>query len=238
MAHTYSSLPTSYTSYDGTEIEDDCADGLWSRPSQPPSLQVQVDVTTTHTQVKESPATPEDFDKKSIIIAFLSLFISIPALIGSWCWPLLLATILGVAATAASRSFAHTITFGITVAILSNLAQYVYHKCSTRKGTHFNHYGPFYLCALSVPLVCADLIRHVLEDNEMLSPAASRALAMYRPDCDAESMRCLSVAGWFFTIIMTYLGYLLLFVGNFWCINFTKKVKDVWNMRHRKKTNT
>jgi len=140
------------------------------------------------------------------------------------------ASILGVAATEASRQFAHALSFGITLSLLSNLAQYVCWKCGSRKGSHWNRYGPFYLCALAVPLVIADIVRHLLKDYDMLPPALNQALSEYRNDCDAESVQCLSVAGWLFAIIFTYSGYILLFIGNFWCINFTQKVKEAWKM--------
>jgi len=218
------------------EDDLDCADGVWSRP--PPSNQIQGAVTlkvgddknnNSNNKIKNNNTT----DKKPIIVALLSVLISLPALIGAWCWPLLIATLLGVATSTASRSFAHAITFGITLAILSNLSQYVYHKCTKRRGTHWHRYGPFYFCLFAIPLVCADLMRHILMDNGMLPPSVQAKLAMYRADCDAEAMRCLSVAGVFFTIIMTYGGYLCLFIGNFWCIDLHLKIRDAWIQRRK-----
>lgn len=61
----------------------------------------------------------------------------------------------------------HTLTFGITLSILTNVAQYVFHKAALRKGSHVQRYGPFYLTLLAVPLVMADLTRHVLQVNFM-----------------------------------------------------------------------
>jgi len=81
--------------------------------------------------------------------------------------------------------------------------------------------------------VNADIMRHLLKDNDMLSPSVSMALSEYRPDCEAESIQCLSIAGWFFTIVCTYVGYALLFVGNFWCIDFVQKVKEAWAMKRK-----
>jgi hypothetical protein len=92
---------------------------------------------------------------------------------------------MGVAASAGAKAFTHSITFGITFAALSNIAQYVYHKRAglasgekrrvarnERKGIngpprphHLAMWGAFYLTALSVPLVMADLTRHVLQDS-------------------------------------------------------------------------
>eukprot|EP00898_Chlorokybus_atmophyticus_P007614 jgi/Chlat1/7854/Chrsp66S09176 len=59
----------------------------------------------------------------------------------------------------ASKSFAHTITFGITLAIFTNIAQYLYHKSAQRKGSHWQRYGPVYVTLLAIPLVMADLTR-------------------------------------------------------------------------------
>jgi hypothetical protein len=70
---------------------------------------------------------------------------------------------MGIAATAAAKDLAHTISFGVTLALITNMAQYTLHKCFTRRGSHWNRFGPFYLCALGVPFIMADLTRHVLQ---------------------------------------------------------------------------
>ena len=76
---------------------------------------------------------------------------------------MLLAGLLGFAASEGAKVLSHTITFGVTLAILTNVSQYVYHKSAFRKGSHLQQYGPFYLTLLAVPLVMADLTRHVLQ---------------------------------------------------------------------------
>ena len=49
----------------------------------------------------------------------------------------------------------HTITWGVNLAVLTNLTQYVWHQQlkKTWKRGHWERFGPVYLCALSVPLV-------------------------------------------------------------------------------------
>jgi hypothetical protein len=61
--------------------------------------------------------------------------------------------------------------------VLSNLAPHTYHRGSGRV-------GPAALVMLSVPLVCADPLRHVLQDTGMWSSAASH---MYLPPDSAST---------------------------------------------------
>lgn len=49
------------------------------------------------------------------------------AQVGSWCWPVLVLGILGVASSSALNGFAHSITFGFTLAVFTNLCQFVSH---------------------------------------------------------------------------------------------------------------
>ena len=50
----------------------------------------------------------------------------------------------------------HTITWGVNLAVLTNLTQYVWHqqmKKTWKRGRHWERFGPVYLVGLSVPLV-------------------------------------------------------------------------------------
>lgn len=104
--------------------------------------------------------------------------------------------LLGAAASAGAKAFTHTITFGITLALLSNIAQYVLHKRSAmgavqarrrEKGKdakgHWAVYGPVYFAAASVPLVMADLTRHALQDAGFWGPACNYNTG---PECEAH----------------------------------------------------
>jgi hypothetical protein len=53
--------------------------------------------------------------------------------------------------------------------------------------------------------------------------------SQYREDCEAgiESFVCLSVVGWLFTVIFTYLGFALLFTSTFWNARLLTKLSDI-----------
>ena len=84
---------------------------------------------------------------------------------GSRCWPLLLAGFAGVAASEASKQLAHAVSFGVTLAMMTNPAQMVFWKSLRRKGTRLNRHGPTVLVLIAVPLAMLDLTRHVLQDG-------------------------------------------------------------------------
>lgn len=92
-----------------------------------------------------------------------------------------------------AKELAHTVSFGVTLAVLTNVAQYVYNHDKVfrrNKLTHWQRHGPFYLVLLSVPLVMADLTRHALQDaGEWPSPGSD----MYQPNCHHTwGLRCLT----------------------------------------------
>mmetsp|Transcript_41701 Transcript_41701/g.66967 ORF Transcript_41701/g.66967 Transcript_41701/m.66967 type:complete len:136 (+) Transcript_41701:181-588(+) len=129
---------------------------------------------------------------------------------------------MGVAASEASKQLAHSISFGVTLAVLSNLAQMVYWKSLTRKGTYLNRHAPTLLAAVSVPLVMLDLTRHVLQDGEMW-----RDSRMYRPGCAHRDVRCLTGLG-ATCALATYAGFACLITAVLWSANIHKKVRDGW----------
>jgi len=137
------------------------------------------------------------------------------------------APILGIAASETSRAFSHSLTWGITLTLLTNIAQYICHKCKRRTGTHWPKWGPFYLALLAIPLVMIDLTRHVLIDSGYLTSAG-----MYRDNCNDANVSCLSVLGWFTTIICTYSGYICLVFANIWATNLHIKLRDAWRKAH------
>ena len=83
---------------------------------------------------------------------------------------------LGAAASEAAKALSHSLTFAINLAVLTNLTQHTY----ARTG----RVGSTLLVAASVPLVCADLFRHVLQDSGMWSSSDSH---MYVPPDAASS---------------------------------------------------
>ncbi|KAL3148151.1 hypothetical protein ABBQ38_014433 [Trebouxia sp. C0009 RCD-2024] len=87
------------------------------------------------------------------------------------------------------------------------------------RGTHWQCYGPLYLVGVAIPLVMADLTRHVLQDSDIWSGPSS---SMYKPHCGHSERRlggitCLSVTGWLFTIVFTYAGFACMITGEMTC---------------------
>ncbi|KAF2070827.1 hypothetical protein CYY_007851 [Polysphondylium violaceum] len=162
--------------------------------------------------------------KKPLLISILTVLISIPALVGSF------GSILGLVVSGAAVTFAHAITFAITLAILTNLSQYHFWKCQTRTSDrgHFYKFGPFYLTAIAVPLCVFDVFRHLLVDNQIWTIHSFISPAAYRPGCNEENIKCLSVMGVFSAIIFTYTGYILLLTGTVWCADLHTKIRKAW----------
>ncbi|KAM9981763.1 hypothetical protein ACTFIY_004062 [Dictyostelium cf. discoideum] len=170
-----------------------------------------------------SASTQEEQTKKPLFISILTLLISIPALVVS----------------AGSVELAHSLTFAITLSILSNLAQYHFHKCKKRPSDrgHWIKYGPFYLTAIAVPLATFDILRHILVDNSIWTIHSFISPAAYRPGCENENITCLSVMGWFSAIVFTYTGYACLLVGTIWAADLIPKIKKVWTQLRPSKKN-
>ena len=129
---------------------------------------------------------------------------------------------MGVAASEASKQLAHAISFGVTLAMMTNLAQMVYWKSLSRKGRGLNRHGPTVLVVLAVPLTMVDLTRHVLQDG-----GAWTNSHMYRPGCPHADARCLNALGVTCTLA-TYLGFAALIAGVLWSANMFAKVRDGW----------
>jgi len=166
----------------------------------------------------------------------------------------LLVGLAGGVASAASVTLAHAFSFGVTLAALTNIAQYVgWISSSRRKGLRFlRRFAPLFLCILAVPLVMADLTRHVLLDAGAVQEACDH------PDetsCVADSEckwttdqggfcygtsfwhagasmgygpgNALSFVGVLFTIIFTYTGFACMIAGVFWSVDIISKFKDI-----------
>ena len=90
---------------------------------------------------------------------------------------------------------------------------------------------------MAVPLVMADLTRHVLQDYGYIDLPMFNA----NPHCNSPTMKCLSLAGWvrlrissaapsdtilqFFTVFFTYSGYTLLITGVLWAADICIKIR-------------
>ena len=78
----------------------------------------------------------------------------------------------------------------------------------------------------------ADLTRHILQDAGIWSGPSSQ---MYKPDCESKLyFPCLSITGWFFTIIFTYTGFACLIGGTVWAADLVPKIKHAWKNIHNR----
>jgi len=83
------------------------------------------------------------------------------------------------------------------------------------------------MAALAVPLVMADLTRHVMMDANVGPP-----LPMYQTNCTHthlwQNVECLSVYGWLLTIGCTWIGYACLMAGVIWATGLLQRVTRTW----------
>jgi len=135
--------------------------------------------------------------------------------------------LLSGAVTAAARSLGHYISCGVTATMMIGVNVYIGYKCRQRKGSHWNRYGPLYFTIVAALLIMADLFRHVLQDVNVWKSGPFPGSSEYRDGCEQENIKCLSILGVFFTIIATYLGFILLFIGTMWNANLLQKLKQI-----------
>lgn len=105
-------------------------------------------------------------------------------------------------------------------------------------------------CLLAMVLVMVDLTRHILNDayarkcfdvpeHEVLVLDGKTLDKKYSVYCyplsflseyytDSNGKEHLSALGWISTIFCTYGGFILLFIGIFWSINFVEKIRAQW----------
>jgi hypothetical protein len=77
--------------------------------------------------------------------------------------------ILGGTVTASARSMGHSISFGITLGMMTGISAYTAYCARRRAGPGANKYGPTILIILASLLIMADLMRHVLQDANIWS---------------------------------------------------------------------
>lgn len=135
--------------------------------------------------------------------------------------------LVGIAASDASRQWSHWISFFVTLAFVTGITLYLGFRVKRRRGTFWRRWGPTLLTATGGALVMADLFRHVLQDLNWWPSGQWPGSSEYRSDCDSESMSCLSAVGWIFTVVCTYTGYVLLFVGTMWNADIIGKLRAI-----------
>jgi len=237
----------------GDKDDDDCT--TWG-PPQDHSVQNGLGYTGFTPQDLETPLMNkegeegeelEEQSRKTMCVSIFTLLLSIPALIGAWCWPALVIGLISGTVSAGARKLGHWISFAITLLMMVLVNCFIFWSLknrSRRKGC-WHYWGPFVITCLAVPLIMADLTRHVLQDtgvwpecdrapDVVWSSACNWASNQFKcnelpavgciPDSE-ENMAHLSPMGIFFTIFCTYFGFLLLFIGTLWNVNIVKKLK-------------
>jgi len=182
----------------------------------------------------------------SVWAALCTMLCSLPALIGSWCWPVLLAAIipsLGSSVnTSSSQAFSHSLTFGLNFAVLTNMFQFMLRKRNRRKQkyvvnsavkSHFYIWGPCYLLFFSIFFIMADLTRHLVNDSWRLQNCdpVDKSMTPNKQTCEVHGVMneylpngYLSIYGVVFTIIFTWIGFILMAVGILWGLDLPQKM--------------
>ncbi len=143
--------------------------------------------------------------------------------------------------SAAARSLAHEVSLGVTAALMAFVLGFTARARKNR--AHYKSWarrnGPLLLVALSVPLILADTLRHVLQDTGYWLSCIPKAgggcewwsSAEYKSGeaetTSDENLSHLSPIGIVFTIFATYTGFTLLAVGSLWNANIMDKLKLV-----------
>lgn len=154
------------------------------------------------------------------------------------------------------KQISHTLTWGFNLAVLTNMAQFLFKKCSKhpirKHRSHFFKYAPAYLCCLATFLVMVDLTRHVVNDafsnvclnskslksnSNNISPqlyAAFKAQDDFGELCYSIPMfdmynedGSLSTYGWI-GFICTWAGFICLVIAVFWGIDMHRKMAKTW----------
>jgi len=120
---------------------------------------------------------------------------------------------------------------------------------SRNKGC-WHYWGPLTFTMIAVPLIMADLVRHLLQDGGVWPECERAAHEVWPSKCNwsssqykcyltpsdspntcvdgkDENMAHLSPMGILFTICFTYLGFVCLFIGTLWNANIVKKLGEI-----------
>ena len=105
-------------------------------------------------------------------------------------------------------------TWGLDLAIFSNITHYLIGKCKNhpvrKHRGHFAKMGPAYLTGIATILVLIDLTRHVINDCWGIWPSDTGTTI------------------WYWMLVSNYTGFVLLFIGVFWGIDFHRKLRFQW----------
>lgn len=156
----------------------------------------------------------------ALVGPFLVACVSIPALIGTCCWPLLVAMLLGMAqlSTDHSRSIAHSLTWGANFGAMASLLPDLLARTDKTRShlAPFWHWAPVSLYLLGGLLVMEDLTRHLLLDQGI----GTSRLPMYQDNGNLTLVGRIGVA-------CTWIGIALLFISIVWLVKFRPARPDV-----------
>jgi len=184
--------------------------------------------TTEPEIVIKGEETMEDQKPQGLCVAICTMLTAIPALVGSWCWPILLGAMFAVAANnvpTALVDFFHGIQVAITFALMTNVVQFAWWTRKGKRGnmTHCKRYGPVYVLMLSTCLV-------------MVQPTCMLVISSWNiqnfffdADSNPNALVPNTTVGWLIQVFCTYVGYILLFTGVFWATALHKKIARKWN---------
>lgn len=114
------------------------------------------------------------------------------------------------------RSLSHTITWGINLAMYSNMIQFMhFHGGPARSGIH--SYGPVLLMFVAMILMMADLTRHILLDADVSTLYMFQA----NPVTGEQELTWAGTLG----VASTWLGVTFMFVSIAWYTDIVSKMR-------------
>lgn len=153
---------------------------------------------------------------------FYVMLISIPALVGSCCWPLLIAVIVGIHDIAAAkyREAAHSITFGFHLGIFAVLLPQLFSRTLQQRSQmgYFMKWSPFALAGTGALLVMVDLTRHMMLDQGFFEGVFD----MYDDNGHLTFVGKIGVA-------CTWLGVIALVIGTSWLTSFSSRLQKFFS---------
>jgi len=231
--------------------DDDCT--TWGQEPQSTGKQNPGALGNLQEPFLDNGEEPVKESRKTLCISIFTLLLSIPALIGAWCWPALVIGLISGTVSAGARKLGHWISFAITLIMMLLVNCFIFWSLKNRsKSKGFCHYwGPLILTVCCVPLIMADLVRHVLQDTGVWKECDRGPEVIWDSSCtwasnqfkcselpaigcvpnSHENMAHLSTVGVLFTICFTYSGFALLFIGTLWNAEILKKlaqIKEQW----------
>jgi len=150
---------------------------------------------------------PQPSSGLALFYSITSVGVGLPFLVGSWCWPVILAVLFATVASKSAILLSHSLQFACLLAVFTNLLQYTFYLCSVyRSGHHFAQYGPTYVCCGATSLILFHPTCLVLVDANVIQ---------------SFNHQMANVAAWS--------GYSALLVSTLWIQNvFPRMRKNGW----------